>query len=102
MLIKFDSSVGALTMFGDVGEQLIKMMGHSGAVPSAILAADLPHAIAQLEAALAALPPDAQPASDEQRESHAVKVSLRLRAHPLLELMRRAAKAKADLLWDKA
>jgi hypothetical protein len=102
MLVKFDSSVGALTMFGDVAAQLIKMMGHSGAIPSAILAADLPQAIAKLETALAAMPPDARPADQEPREENSAKVSLRLRAHPLIELMRRAARADADLLWDNA
>ena len=41
MLIKFDSKVGTLTMFGEPALQLIRMMGHSGTVPSAILAAAL-------------------------------------------------------------
>lgn len=102
MLVKFDSSVGTLTMFGDVAAELLKMMGHSGTVPSAILAADLPQAVARLEAALAILPPDASSTADEKRKDDAVKVSLRQRAYPLIQLSRRAADAGADLLWDKA
>jgi hypothetical protein len=102
MLIKFDSKVGSLIMFGDVAVELIKMMGHSGTVPSAILAADIPQAIARLDAALGTLPPDARSKADAERKDDAVKVSLRKRAFPLIELCRRVAEADADLLWDKA
>lgn len=102
MLVKFDSKVGSLTMFGDVALELLKMMGHSGTVPSAILAADIPPAVARLEAALGALPPDARPKADIERKDDSPKVSLRQRAFPLIELCRRAADAGADLLWDKA
>ena len=102
MLIKFDSSVGTLTMFGDVAVGLLKMMGHSGTVPSAILAADLAQAMARLEAALAIRPPDARSTADTERKNDAGKVSLRQRAYPLIQLGRRAADAGADLLWDKA
>ena len=102
MLIKFDSSVGTLTMFGDVALELLKMMGHSGTVPSAILAADLPQAIARLEGALATRPSNAPSAAEEERKDDGGKVSLRKRAFPLIELCRRAAEAGADLLWDKA
>ena len=38
MLIRFDSDVGGFTMFGDVAVRLLKMMGHSGTVPGALLA----------------------------------------------------------------
>ena len=60
MLVNFDSKVGALTMFGDVAVQLLKLMGHSGTVPSAILAPDIPAALDRLKRALdqgASLPP---------------------------------------------
>ena len=102
MLVKFDSKVGSLTMFGDVAVELLKMMGHSGTVPSAILAADIPPAVARLEAALGALLPDARSKADIERKDDGPKVSLRQRAFPLIELCRRAADAGADLLWDKA
>jgi hypothetical protein len=99
MLVTFKSEVGNLTMFGDVALQLIRAMGHSGTIPSAILAQDLPAAIARLEAALAAGAPADN--DEPQRDDEEVKVSLHLRAHPLLELMRRAVKEDADLMWDK-
>lgn len=102
MLIKFDSKVGTLTMFGAVAVELLKMAGHSGTVPSAILAADLPQAMDRLEAALAKLPPGARSKAEMERTDDAVKVSLRQRAFPLIQLGRRAGAADADLLWDKA
>lgn len=101
MLVKFDSKVGSLTMFGDVALELLKLMGHSGTVPSAILAADLPQAVARLEAALNTLPPDARASRDAAARDEADKVPLRQRAFPLLELARRTAKAGADLMWDR-
>jgi len=100
MLVRFDSRVGGFTMFGDVAVQLLKMMGHSGTVPSALLAQDIPQALARLEAALAGAPAATAEARDEGDETP--KVSLRQRAHPLIELLARAAQADCDVLWDKA
>ena len=46
MLITFKSDAYAdIIMFGDIAERLLKMMGHSGTVPSAILADDVPAAL---------------------------------------------------------
>ena len=42
MLVTFSSPAYAdITMFGDVAVRLIKMMGHSGTIPSALLAEDV-------------------------------------------------------------
>jgi hypothetical protein len=99
MLVKFDSKVGALTMFGAVAQQLLKLMGHSGTVPSAILAADLPAAVERLERALAA-GAQAPAAQDDETDENTPPVSLRQRAFPLLELLKRAAARQADVMWD--
>jgi hypothetical protein len=56
MLVRFDSSVGTFTTFGDVAVQLLRMMGHSGTVPSALIAAANPAALARLKSAVAAAP----------------------------------------------
>jgi hypothetical protein len=100
VLVRFDSRVGGFTMFGEVAVQLLKMMGHSGTVPSALLAKDIPQALARLEAALAAAPAATGEASGE--DGGTPKVSLRQRAYPLIELLARAAQADCDVLWDKA
>jgi len=103
MLVRFQSEVGGFTMFGGAAKTLLKMMGHSGAIPSAILSEDIPAAIEKLEAALESAPPtaadseeDSPPDDDEER------VSVAQRAFPLLELLRNAAKNNCNILWDRA
>ena len=94
-----------ITMFGDVAKQLLELMGHSGTIPSAIEAEDVPAARARLEAALekrkaaeAADPPQNQRDRDDYESPR--KVSLSTRAVPLLELLRAAAASKASVMWD--
>jgi len=42
MMVTFHSKAWtSITMFGDVAVRLLKMMGHSGTVPSALLARDI-------------------------------------------------------------
>jgi hypothetical protein len=97
MLVKFDSKVGGLQMFGDIAVTLLKAMGNSGTVPGALLAQDIPPALERLKSAVAAAPGKEGEAAGEEP-----KVSLRQRAFPLIDLLERAAKAGADVLWDKA
>jgi hypothetical protein len=101
MLVRFDSSVGTFVMFGDVAVALLKMMGHSGTVPSALLAADIPAALARLKPAVARAP-DPAPEPEPDGKPAEPRVSLRQRAFPLIDLLERAARAGADVLWDKA
>jgi hypothetical protein len=102
MLVRFDSKVGGFAMFGDVAVQLLRMMGHSGTVPSAIVAKDIPQAVARLQAALGGLPPEPAPAAKPRDgDKEEPKVSLRQRAYPLIDLLTRAAQADCDVLWDK-
>jgi hypothetical protein len=99
MLIKFDSDAGSFTMDGGIAVQLLKAMGHSGTVPSAILAQDIPAAVARLKSAVADKP-DARNADEE--DSGEVQVSLGQRAFPLIELLNRAAAKGAEVMWAKA
>jgi hypothetical protein len=102
MLVQFDSDVGGLTMLGDTAVQLLHLMGHSGTVPSAILSADIPAAVEQLERALAqgSAGDSSGPADQSQREGEP-KVSLRQRAFPLIQLLKAAAKQGCDLTWER-
>jgi len=102
MLVRFDSRVGTFTMFGDVAVELLKMMGHSGTIPSALLAADIPAALARLKLAVAAAPEPPEPPPDGDGKPEQPRVSLRQRAFPLIDLLERAARAGADVLWDRA
>ncbi|NBC46787.1 MAG: DUF1840 family protein [Gammaproteobacteria bacterium] len=103
MLITFETKAYAnITMFGDVAVTLIKLMGHSGSVPSALLADDVPNALAHLKAAVEAQPDqplDATngPADDAEEGEH---VSLAHRALPLIELLTGAAAAHENVMWD--
>jgi uncharacterized protein DUF1840 len=99
MLVKFESEVGGVTMFGDVAVSLLKLMGHSGTVPSALLAKDIPAALERLKAALAiAQDQGGGPAKDEEGARN--RVSLHQRAFPLIELMERAAARGVDITWS--
>lgn len=102
MLVEFHSEVGTLIMFGDVAVELLKLMGHSGTVPSAILAADIPATIDRLQRALAQAPPEPQPAPERRdKDEREPRVSLQQRAYPLIELLRRAAEQDCAVLWRK-
>lgn len=102
MLIKFDSKVGTLTMFGEPALQLIRMMGHSGTVPSAILAEDIPAALERLQRALDGYvepPPKARSADEEEDKNW---VPLRKRAFPLVQLLQEAGRRNAAVMWEQA
>jgi len=100
MLVHFRSDAGDMTMLGDVAAQLFKMMGHSGTVPSAMLAKDIPQAVERLKREVAATPVPAQRSEEEEREK-GPRVSLKQRAYPLIELLERCVKMGCDLTWDR-
>lgn len=102
MLVTFRTkSYANITMFGDVAKQLLDLMGHSGTIPSAIKAEDVPAALARLQTAI-----------DQRKETDTAvqspdgdydsprRVTLTQRAGPLLELLRAAAAKKTDVMWD--
>jgi hypothetical protein len=101
MIVHFDSKVGQLTMMGDTALELLRMMGHSGTVPSAMLAPDIPAALSRLRAALDAQPPVTPPPEDDE-EARRDFVPLRTRAYPLIELFERSAGAGVDVTWTGA
>jgi hypothetical protein len=102
MLVKFDSEVGSFTMNGDIAVQLLKAMGHSGTVPSAMLAGDIPNALARLKAAVAASPKAATESPNrDDKDLREVPVSLGQRAFPLIDLLTRAAAKGAEVMWTK-
>ncbi len=97
MLVAFSTDAYAdITMFGDVAINLLKMMGHSGTVPSAVMAEDVPAALNRLSAAINA-------AHDAERinnpDTDEPGVSMANRAIPLFNLLQAAAKAKANVMW---
>jgi len=107
MIVKFSTRSGALTMHGEAAVTLLKAMGHSGTVPGAILAPDLPQALAGLRRTLetqadAPSPEPGAPAQDsEEREDAAPTVTLRMRAMPLIDMIETAIARQSDLMWER-
>lgn len=105
MLVTFRSKAwGNVTMFGDVALTLLKMMGHSGTVPSALLAREIPAALARLKQALAAVEPEDGGREDQgtgdEEDDAPPPVGLRLRAYPLIEMLSAAAEQECDVMWQ--
>lgn len=113
MIVKFSTRYGQLTMLGEAAIQLIKLMGHSGTVPGAILSGELPTALASLRSALAtsgAAPSPDQPAAergpdedeDSDESSRPPPVTLGMRAVPLLDMIDTAIRSgDSDLMWER-
>lgn len=99
MLVKFDSEAGQILMFGDVAVTLLKMMGQSGVVPGAIIAADIPPALGRLKQGIEAQAH--HPRARRNDENEEPDVSLRQRAAPLVELLDRAAKQDKNVMWTE-
>lgn len=109
MLVKFSTRHGQLVMLGEPAVALLRLGGHSGTVPSAVLAADLPAFLERLRSGLerhgdelspAPPPPDPDERDDDRPRER--PVSLRHRAVPLLEMVQTAISRDSDLMWDRA
>ncbi len=101
MLVTFEcKAYSNITYFGDIAKQLLHMMGHSGSIPGAILADDVPVKLARLQEALAKQA-GAQPVAEnkDQDEQKEMPVQLATRALPLIELLNAAVKGKCDVMW---
>jgi hypothetical protein len=102
MLVTFHSKAwSSITMFGDIAVTLLKMAGHSGTVPSALLARDIPLALTSLKLALAIVPDEkAGHAAHADDAETPPPVGLRLRAFPLIELLSAADRQKCNVMWE--
>jgi len=101
MLVTFSSDAyPEFTMFGEVALRLIKMMGHSGTVPSAILAADIPAALERLQAAIASDAQSPEAPANAESDDGEPAVSLQHRAYTLIEMLQAAIKADCSVMWD--
>lgn len=104
MLVTFRTDAYAsITMFGDVAVTLLKLMGHSGTVPGALLAEDVPAALESLKRRVAATPDvplDPKSSGTPRPSEEEVHVSLAHRALPLIELLSAAAASKKNVMWD--
>ncbi|KAF1046601.1 DUF1840 domain-containing protein [Xylophilus sp.] len=105
MLYKFKSPAAAdVIMLEADGRRILELIGKGAGSPGIVTAAQIPGAIAALEAAVSA--EDAAAADAEEREeeegSGSLKrdaVRLRQRATPFIDLLRRSAAEGADVVW---
>jgi Domain of unknown function (DUF1840) len=105
MLVAFETkSYSRVVFFADVATDLLRAMGKSGDVPGAVLAADVPKALARLRSHIGG--PDAQrvsgPAPGAEDEDDEPRVDLATRAFPLIELLSAAAENEDDVVWKRA
>ena len=100
MLYKFKSkAAGDVIMLGPNGDQVLRIVGKEPASQGIVEAADLGAAIAALEAAVAADELAAQTVDATLRAVPRERVSLRQRAWPLVEMMKRAQRAGQAIVW---
>ncbi len=106
MLYKFKSRATAdLIMLEPQGRQILEIIGKTPSASGIVTAAQIPDAISALEAAVAASevqPPvqeggDAQ--EDDEQGDRSQTVQLRQRAAPFIEMLRKSAAEKADVVW---
>jgi hypothetical protein len=99
MIYKFRSkAAGDLIMLGPHGDQIMRILGRVPAAQGIIEPASMAAAIAALEHAVAE---ESAPAEGDEAAKDEVPraVSLRQRAWPLVEMLRRAQAAGEPIVW---
>lgn len=100
MLVTFSCDAHEnITMFGKDAIAFIKLMGHSGKVPSAILAADIPEALLRLKKAVAAHSKKEESSYDNEGNEDE-QVNIATRAWPLVQLLENASKSECNVMWS--
>jgi hypothetical protein len=110
MVVKFWTRTDQLVMHGEPAVALLRLGGHTGTVPGAVLAAEVPAFRDRIRQGLdvhgdEVLPPAPAPEPVTRGREDEVRrepvVNLRLRAVPLLDMLDRAVAHPSDVMWDK-
>ena len=105
MIYKFKSkAAGDVLMMGAAGDDVLRVIGKSPAAAGIIEVAAMPAAIAAIEQAIAAdeaarVQAEKQAAAEGAKLGPREGVSLRQRAWPLVEMMKRSIGEHADVVW---
>ena len=106
MLYKFKSKAAAdLIMTEPVGDRILRLIGREPCPKGILQADDLPAALAALQAAIEAdeaIRRAAAESDDEAVQAEAAardRISLRQRAWPFVEMVKRAVAGRADIVW---
>ena len=98
MLVIFKTAVHAnILMFGGDALTMLKLLGQSGTIPGAILAEDVPAALARLTSAMEAQKVTGPVRAKDEEEA---EVSLKKRGLPLIQLFTSAARAGKNVMWE--
>jgi hypothetical protein len=101
MLVTFKSGAHSeFTMFIDIAEDLLKMMGHSGTIPSALAVKDVSDALKSLKKALEYEPETSEEEASSEEEDDP-EVSMSGRAYPLVEMLIAAVEDESTVMWYK-
>ena len=105
MLYKFKSkAAGDVIMMGPSGDEVLRVIGKAPAAKGIIEVASMPAAMAAIEQAVAADEAARARAEQEAAAEGATLaardgVTLRQRAWPLVEMMKRSAAENAEIVW---
>lgn len=104
MLYKFKSKTTSdLIMLEPNGRRILEIIGKTPAAQGILLVANMPAAIAKLEAAIAQEQVEdeasAESGNDDDSEKEKGPLTLRQRASPFLDLLKRCSQDGSDLVW---
>jgi hypothetical protein len=105
MLYKFKSkAAGDLIMLGPNGDELMRLIGREPAAQGIIEVEAMPDALSRLETAVAAEDTLRKALADatgreDRDEKGELRVGLRQRVWPMVEMLRRAHAAGAPVVW---
>lgn len=101
MIYKFKSkAAGDVIMMGPGGDQVLGIIGKAPGPKGIIEPAQMPAAMQALEAAIAAEEAARKDSPDDEgKPAKGDGVSLRQRAWPLVEMMKRAHAANENIVW---
>jgi hypothetical protein len=105
MIYKFKSkAAGDVVMMGPAGDDVLRLIGKSPAAKGIIEVASMTGAIAAIEQAIAAdeaarAQAEKEAAAEGRKLAPRDGVTLRQRAWPLIEMMKRSSAENADIVW---
>ena len=89
-----------ISYFSDVAQNLLSLMGHSGTVPGAFKAEEVPDALSSLQRGLGKDKNKTSPVPQDDDEEKEPQIGLAKRAIPLINMLQAAIKNNCDVLWS--
>jgi hypothetical protein len=102
MMITFNcDAYENISYFNEVANSLLTLMGHSGTVPGALKAEEVPKALSNLQKGLGKHEKNTTGSfSQNNDDENEPQIDLAKRAIPLINLLQAAIKKESDVLWS--